>query len=55
MENGSLNLAGALFMGISWISITGLLVFTFSKILREKEEKITGVPEIEKELDEEVE
>ena len=47
----SLTWAGALFMGLSWLSITALLIYSFYKILREDKSKITGVPEIEKEID----
>jgi hypothetical protein len=51
----SLTISGALFMGVSWFIITALLIYSFYKILREDKEKITGVPEIEKEIDETIE
>ncbi len=50
--DSSFTLAGVIFMTLSWSAIIALLVFSFSKILGEKEEKIVGVPEVEAEIDE---
>ena len=47
------NMAGLIFMGLVWSAIIGLNVFCFSKIFKEKEEKIVGLLEIEAEIDEE--
>ena len=52
MEDTSLTVAGLRFMVFSWGSITALLIFSFYKIFSEKRDKITGVPEIESEIDE---
>ncbi len=48
----SINLAGLLFLVLSWGGIIWLNIFCFGRIFGEDEEKIVGPLEVESEIDE---